>query len=80
MSNCRSGCKTQDHENWGECARAANFSITDPLANAASKLANKELNAYREARKNGIQPASTRIKDINKAVRLADKVGRAVKA
>jgi len=80
MSNCRSGCKTQDHENWGECARAANFSITDPLANAASKLANKELNAYREARKNGIQPASTRIKDINKAVRLADKVGKAVKA
>ena len=43
MSNCRSGCKTQDHENWGECAKAANFSITDPLSNAANKLANKEL-------------------------------------
>lgn len=80
MSNCRSGCKTQDHENWGECAKAANFSITDPLSNAASKLVNKELNAYRNARKDGIQPASTKIKDIEKAVRMSDKAGKALQA
>lgn len=80
MSNCRSGCKTQDHVNWGECAKAANFSITDPLSNAASKLVNKELNAYRNARKDGIQPASTKIKDIEKAVRMSDKAGKALQA
>ena len=80
MSNCRSGCKTQDHANWGECAKAANFSITDPLSSAASKLANKELDAYRNARKNGIQPASTKLKDIEKAVRMSDKAGKALQA
>ena len=80
MSNCRSGCKTQDHENWGECAKAANFSITDHLSSAANKLTNKELNAYRNARKDGIQPASTKIKDIEKAVRMSDKAGKALQA
>ena len=80
MSNCRSGCKTQDHANWGECAKAANFSITDPLSSAANKLTNKELNAYRNARKDGIQPASTKIKDIEKAVRMSDKAGKALQA
>ncbi len=80
MSNCRSGCKTQDHANWGECARAANFSITDPLANAVSKQANSELNAYREARKQGIQPRSTKMHDIKAAVMASDTLGKAVQA
>lgn len=80
MSNCRSGCKTQDHANWGECARAANFSITDPLANAVSKQANAELNAYRNARKQGIQPRSTKMHDIKAAVMASDTLGKAVQA
>ena len=25
--NCRSGCKTKNHDSWGECARAANLTI-----------------------------------------------------
>ena len=61
-------------------AKAANFSITDPLSSAANKLTNKELNAYRNARKDGIQPASTKIKDIEKAVRMSDKAGKALQA
>jgi len=80
MSNCRSGCKTQDHANWGECARAANFNITDPLANAVSKQANAELNAYRNARKQGIQPRSTKMHDIKAAVMASDTLGKAVQA
>jgi hypothetical protein len=27
MSNCRSGCKTQDHNTYAECLQAANISI-----------------------------------------------------
>lgn len=27
MSNCSSGCKTQDHENWGACVRAKNTRV-----------------------------------------------------
>jgi hypothetical protein len=37
----------------------------------------KELDAYRAARKQGIQPDSTRTKDINKAVELSNKHGKA---
>ena len=80
MSNCRSGCKTQDHENWGECARSANLSIGNEGVAKTIGGAEKELNAYRDARKNGIQPASTRMADITKAVRLSDKLGIGVKA
>ena len=80
MSKCRSGCPTQDHESWGECARAANLSISNPVAANESKTTNAELSAYRDARKLGIQPASTKMKDIQKAVRLSEKIGRAVQA
>ena len=80
LSNCRSGCRTQDHANWGECARAANLSIGNEQVSTTLKNNEKELGAYRDARKLGIQPASTRMKDIQKAVRVSDVTGRAAKA
>ena len=40
----------------------------------------RELDAYRSARKQGIQPRSTKMKDINLAVRASEEVGWAVKA
>lgn len=27
MTNCRSGCETQDHETYAECLKEANISI-----------------------------------------------------
>lgn len=36
-----------------------------------------ELKAYRDARAQGIQPASTKMKDIKKAVEASDKTGKA---
>jgi hypothetical protein len=80
LSKCRSGCKTQDHANWGECARAANLSISNEVASLAIKKTDKELSAYRDARKLGIQPASTQMKDIQKAVRVSEKIGKAAQA
>jgi hypothetical protein len=80
MSNCRSGCPTQDHANWGECARDANLSVGNATIAATLKKNGNELNAYREARKQGIQPRSTKMADIQTAVRLSDKVGKAVQA
>jgi hypothetical protein len=35
----------------------------------------KELTAYRDARRQGIQPASTKMADIQKAVRASDAIG-----
>lgn len=80
LSKCRSGCKTQDHESWGDCLRASNIGITNEVVAGAIKNTDKELSAYREARKLGIQPASTKMKDIQKAVRASDLIGRAAKA
>ena len=79
MSNCRTGCLTQDHANWGECARAANLSVGSESIARSSTAVEKELNAYRDARKQGIQPASTKMKDIQSAVRASDAVGFGVR-
>lgn len=80
LSKCRSGCPTQDHESWGDCARASNIGITNEVVAGSIKNTDKELSAYRDARKLGIQPASTKMKDIQKAVRASDLIGRAAKA
>ena len=47
---------------------------------AVSHANDKELDAYRSARKHGIQPKTTKLKDINAAVKASDALGRAVKA
>jgi hypothetical protein len=79
-SKCRTGCSTQDHGSWGECLQASNLSFGNPQVAAVFKKNEAELNAYRDARKVGIQPASTKMKDIQKAVRLSDATGKAAKA
>lgn len=40
----------------------------------------RELHAYRDARKYGIQPRSTQMKHVTEAVRASEKVGAAVQA
>lgn len=80
LSKCRSGCPTQDHESWGDCARSSNIGITNEVIAGSIKNTDKELSAYRDARKLGIQPASTKMADIQKAVRVSDTIGRAAKA
>jgi len=79
---CSSNCLTQDHKSWGECVRAKGLKIafcgsaTNPGNDlTAEKKWTKELDAYASARKQGIQPASTKMKDIEKAVRLSDEKG-----
>ena len=81
---CRSGCPTQDHDSWGECARAANmrvaYSGVGGLDYSAQKKWDKELDLYKSARAQGVQPASTRTKDIRKALEISDRTGTAFNA
>ena len=56
---CRSGCPTQDHDSWGECARAANLQVGPADRDARIKW-NRDLDEYRRVRKQGIQPKSVR--------------------
>lgn len=73
---CRSGCSTQDHASWGECARAANLKIAYCQSAAGKdytlqKRHDAELDAYAEARKGGLQPAGTKMSQVRKAVEAA---------
>ena len=84
---CRTGCPTQDHENWGECLRNSNLAMNAGDAKGGmvqngytQRKWNAELKAYRDARAQGIEPKSTRMKDIQTAVQTSDKFGRAYKA
>ena len=81
--NCTSSCKTQDHNNYGECIRQ-----NTPMFNGVSptrdgwdqskvKRDEKELNAYYGAVRQGIEPRSTRMEDIKAAEIISNEGGKA---
>lgn len=70
---CRSGCRTQDHSSWGECARAANLSTGVDIQGIPRRRAwDGELRAYADARRQGLQPKGTKLHQVQAAVRVAD--------
>lgn len=81
---CRTGCPTQDHANWGDCVRASNIQMNagDASSNKAMSKSkwNGELDAYQAARDQGIQPAGTRMGQIQAAVEASEKLGKAYNA
>jgi len=81
---CRTGCPTQDHGSWGECLRASNLEFSTGDANnkkaMPEKKWNAELEAYRNARAQGIQPAGTSMAKIREAVEASNAVGKAFDA
>ncbi len=77
---CRSGCPTQDHASWGECARSVHIGLWFSAEVQRENAWNNELAEYRSARRNGIQPASTQTKDIRKAVAASNALDRPVDA
>ena len=78
---CRSGCPTQDHINWGECLKASNLVFGTGDANSNVSMPKKkfeaELQAYRDARRQGIQPTGTSMAKVQAAVEMSNKVGKA---
>ena len=78
---CRSGCPTQDHDSWGACARAANLRVAYCGIGGGDATAQKkwdaELNLYRSARAQGIQPDGTTTKKVVKALEMSNSTGAA---
>lgn len=78
---CRTGCPTQDHENWGACLRASNLEMSTGDANngvvMSKKKWNAELNAYKNARAQGIQPSGTSMAKVQEAIDISNKTGKA---
>ena len=58
QSSCRTGCPTKNHRTWGECARAANLSTMVGEGVQINRQGERDLAAYREARRQGMQPQS----------------------
>lgn len=75
---CRSGCPTQDHGSWGECARASHFYTNGVNQHTEYQAFDRELADYASAVAQGIQPKSTRREAIDEAVRLSNEAGTAV--
>lgn len=79
---CRAGCKTQNHASWGDCLRDAGVrtylaSPSKGLDGTAQKRWDNELELYRKARKEGIQPEGTTLGKVTEAVRKSDEAGMA---
>lgn len=82
---CSTGCPTKDHANWGECVRAKNTRVgycnsANGLDATAQKKWDGELQSYRDARAQGIQPAGTTTSKIRESVELSNATGRAYDA
>lgn len=82
--NCKQSCKTQNHISEAECWREnmPMFVGCQPSKGPAYdrtfvKKDEKELNSYYDAIKQGIEPRSTRQRDIDAAVRMSDSNGSA---
>lgn len=67
---CRTGCPTQDHTSWGDCARDSGLQIGD-LGRGVARPTDKRLGAYERARRQGLQPPSTKLADSLKTMELA---------
>ena len=83
MSNCTSSCKTKDHDSYGECLRSNTpmFVGVNPTKTGWDqdkvKKDEKEIQSYWDATRQGIEPRSTRKKDIDAAVKLSNDAGKA---
>ena len=81
--NCTSGCKTQDHDSYADClmSKNAGFAGCFPTRQGWDKTREnadkKELDSYYSAVRQGIEPISTKKKDIDAAVKLSNEAGKA---
>jgi hypothetical protein len=82
--NCTASCKTKDHATYEECLKS-NMPMIAPSSQPSRtgwdmkkiKSDNKELDSYYSAVKQGIEPISTKQKDIDAAVKLSNEAGKA---
>lgn len=77
---CRSACATKAHSSWGECARAARLQIGDLKHHDVNKRGEADLQAYADARRQGIQPSGIQRSAVDRAVRISEASGTAFDA
>lgn len=78
MTGTRCTCG-QGHATFGACIRAKGIRVGQVDRDAA-KAWQAEINAYRSARRQGVQPRSTKWRDIRAAMEISEKTGQAFTA
>lgn len=77
-SNCSSGCLTRNHKTFGECMRAKNLNLNPNLANTNKTISTeRELQAYRDARRQGVRPDGTTMAKVEQAMKISEATGKA---
>ena len=71
---CRTGCDTKNHRSWAECARDIQIGNLDA---SQQKRWDSELDTYRSARAQGIQPAGSKRYQTEAAVEMSQRTGTA---
>jgi hypothetical protein len=80
-AHCSSACLTKDHKTFGECMRAKGLQLKPNLSDTSStKKWDGELQAYRDARAQGIQPGGTTMAKVQEAVEISQRTGKAYNA
>ncbi|MFF3363581.1 hypothetical protein [Streptomyces misionensis] len=79
---CRTGCPTPGkHKTWGECARSANLKVAYCGIGGGDATEQKrwdaELDLYRAARRQGIQPDGTTKDKVMAAIESSNAAGAA---
>lgn len=77
---CTSGCPTKDHQSYADCLRSKSARVA--YANTAGgwdystqKKWDKDLDAYKDARAQGIQPAGTGRASVDRALAISNESG-----
>lgn len=74
---CSSACPTPGaHKTWGECIRGKNLHIGDLKGHDVNRRGESDLQAYADARRQGIQPSGIERSAVDRAVRISDDVGK----
>lgn len=75
MSNCTSGCTSQDHESWGACIRAKSLQVSPAINDnygTRQRALDSDLNHYESAVRQGLSPAGTSRHKVDAAIKEAD--------
>jgi hypothetical protein len=71
---CRSGCKTKDHANWGECARSARLAVWGPNHETYT-AGDAEIEYVDRAFRDGLDPDMPTRESVDKAYKQRDLLG-----
>lgn len=82
--NCSSGCRTKSHATFGECVRDKGLRVAYCGQGGGDATVQRNwdagLQAYRDARQQGIQPKTTQIADVRRAVEISNATGKPFQA